>query len=315
MGKLIISQIGGSGGDLDMITATSSDVIKDKIIVGKDGEPIVGSLQLVGTASANHVLSGKTFYNTNAQAIQTGSLAIQSAISFSAAAQSSTTIRISWKNPSKGPWTGVKIRVSTSGYPGVSGGTLKYTGYGSSAVAGGTSYVDITGLSFGTTYYFTCYSYVTGLGDSTTGYNVNAKTNNLVLWDGTSALNGASTTENGYELQYSFTKGSLNNKTLCFVIKKYNLGYVGLSNIYAESGSGSMQHGYTYIGLNAAGTKVLAYETGNDAISEWIAGNEYTIAYNLTKAYSTVNRFQLSMRTDTGGRLKFSSYISNIYIK
>lgn len=135
------------------------------------------------TVTADKVLAGCTYVgaDTNDE-IGTGTMAVQSAISFSAAAQSTSVIRISWKNPSVGPWTGVKIRMSTSGYPGVSGGTLKYTGTGSSTTPGGTSYVDISGLEVGTTCYFTCYSYVTGLGDSTTGYNVSAKTKGLLAY-------------------------------------------------------------------------------------------------------------------------------------
>lgn len=110
-----------------------------------------------------------------------GSLAVTSAINFSAAALSGSSIRISWTNPSKGPWEGVFIQMSTSGNPGVSGGTRVYTGRGNSTTAGGSNYVDITGLSVGTTYYFTCTSYATGLGNGAS-YNVSAKTKGFVLF-------------------------------------------------------------------------------------------------------------------------------------
>ena len=111
----------------------------------------------------------------------TGTLAVTSAINFKATAQSATVIRISWTNPSKGPWEGVEIRMSTSGNPGVSGGTQKYKGKGNNATAGGSNYVDITGLSAGTTHYFTCTSYATGLGNGSS-YNVSAKTTGLLLY-------------------------------------------------------------------------------------------------------------------------------------
>ena len=139
------------------------------------------SSQTSATATAAQILSGKTAWVNGSKL--TGTLAITSAINFNAAAQSTSTIRISWTNPSKGPYSGVKIRMSTSGYPGVSGGTLKYTGTGSSTSAGGTSYVDITGLTVGTVYYFTCYSYATGLGDSGTGYNCSTTTKGLLLYN------------------------------------------------------------------------------------------------------------------------------------
>ena len=130
--------------------------------------------QTSATAAAGSILSGKTAW-VNGTKI-TGTLAVQSAISFSAAALSSSSIRISWKNPSKGPWQGVFIQISTSGTPGVSGGTRKYTGAGTNpSQAGGNNYVDITGLSANTTYYFTCVSYTTNLGNGTS-HNLSAKT-------------------------------------------------------------------------------------------------------------------------------------------
>ena len=130
--------------------------------------------QTSATAAAGNILSGKTAW-VNGTKI-TGTLAVQSAISFSAAALSSSSIRISWKNPSKGPWQGVFIQISTSGTPGVSGGTRKYTGAGTNpSQAGGNNYVDITGLSANTTYYFTCVSYTTNLGNGTS-HNLSAKT-------------------------------------------------------------------------------------------------------------------------------------------
>lgn len=296
---------GGGGADLDVVTAAAGDILNGKVIVGADGEPLVGSLVLTGNAADSQVLSGKTYYSTDAKTKRTGTmtnqgaktsalncggsytipagyhngsgkvtanslasqtggataadgdvfsgktywkdgakrtgtmanqgaktsalncggsytipagyhngsgkvtanslasqtsataaagnilsgktawvngtkitgtLAVQSAISFSAAALSSSSIRISWKNPSKGPWQGVFIQMSTSGNPGASGGTRKYTGAGMNPnQAGGNNYVDITGLSANTTYYFTCVSYTTNLGNGTS-YNLSAKT-------------------------------------------------------------------------------------------------------------------------------------------
>ena len=128
-----------------------------------------------GTVPQQYVLKDQSFTSSAGLNIK-GSMAVTSAINFKAATQSDNVIRISWTNPSSGPWNGVKIRYSTSGYPGVSGGTLAYTGKGSNSSANGSSQVDISNLQFGTTYYFTCYSYCDGIGDSAVTYNCTAKT-------------------------------------------------------------------------------------------------------------------------------------------
>ena len=131
-----------------------------------------------------------------------GTLSVQSAISFSAAATSYSTIRISWKNPAKGPWQGVFIQMSTSGNPGTGGGSRAYTGKGNSSSANASNYVDITGLSANTTYYFTCTSYVDNLGWGTS-YNVNART---PLPSGKSILDGLGVTVSGGYGYNKYTK-------------------------------------------------------------------------------------------------------------
>ncbi len=138
------------------------------------------SSQTSATAAAGNIISGKTAW-VNGSKI-TGTLAPQSAISFSAAAISYNTIRISWKNPAKGPWQGVFIQISTSGYPGTGGGSRAYTGSGwaNQSVANGSNYVDITGLNPSTTYYFTCTSYCDALGWGSS-YNVSATTSAITV--------------------------------------------------------------------------------------------------------------------------------------
>lgn len=138
------------------------------------------SSQTSANATASQILKNKTAWVNGSKL--TGTLAVTSAINFKATAQSGSVIRISWTNPSKGPWEGVEIRMSTSGNPGVSGGTQKYKGKGTSTTAGGSNYVDITGLSITTTYYFTCTSYASGLGNGSS-YNVSAKTKGFLLYD------------------------------------------------------------------------------------------------------------------------------------
>lgn len=118
------------------------------------------------TAEDRYVVKGKTYWKDGV--LRTGTMETQSAISFSAAARSHNTIRISWKNPAKGPWQGIIVRMSTSGTPGTSGGSEVYRGAGNNPnQAGGDNYVDITGLTPSTTYYFTCTSYMTGLSNGT----------------------------------------------------------------------------------------------------------------------------------------------------
>ena len=137
------------------------------------------SSQTDATATAPYIYKGKTAWVKGNKL--TGTLTTTSAINFSAAARSHDTIRISWTNPSKGPWTGVFIQMSTSGNPGTGGGTRVYTGKGENgSQAGGSNYADIPGLNYETKYYFTCTSYAhfneINHDEWGTSYNVSATT-------------------------------------------------------------------------------------------------------------------------------------------
>lgn len=71
---------GGAGGaDLDVVTAGAGDVLKGKVIVGPDGEPLAGTLALSGDAGDSAVLSGKTYYSTDPKQKRTGTMANQGA--------------------------------------------------------------------------------------------------------------------------------------------------------------------------------------------------------------------------------------------
>lgn len=71
---------GGTGGaDVSVVTAMADDVAKGKVIVGPDGNPITGELELTGTAADSQVLTGQTYYNTDLHEKRTGAMANQGA--------------------------------------------------------------------------------------------------------------------------------------------------------------------------------------------------------------------------------------------
>ena len=72
---------GGGGADLDVVTALAGDVLKGKVIVDADGNPLAGMLELTGDAADSHVFAGKTYYNTDAKTKRKGSMPNQGAVS------------------------------------------------------------------------------------------------------------------------------------------------------------------------------------------------------------------------------------------
>lgn len=72
MGRVLMPLIGG-GADTSIVSATANDVVKGKVIVGPNGEPITGTLELSGNAGVGDVLAGKTFYS-NGFTKQTGTM-------------------------------------------------------------------------------------------------------------------------------------------------------------------------------------------------------------------------------------------------
>ena len=75
---------GGAGSGSDDCTAAAGDIIKGKtaIVSGSDDEPVNGTLELTGNAAATQVLSGKTFYTTNPKSKLTGTIVVNSVLSF-----------------------------------------------------------------------------------------------------------------------------------------------------------------------------------------------------------------------------------------
>lgn len=166
MSDILIPATGRGGAGSDECTSTKAELLKGYtgILSDTDDEPAEGTLELTGNATAGYVYSGKTFYNTDAKTKQTGTMTVNSLLSFSCAAYSGRRILAKWQNPKAAtgkPYSGVIIRYSTSGYPGKTGGTQIYKGAGSNTASGGQSqtYLDMPALN--TTYYLSCTPYVT----------------------------------------------------------------------------------------------------------------------------------------------------------
>ncbi|MFT4107750.1 MAG: hypothetical protein QM657_18510 [Lacrimispora sp.] len=130
MAECIVLKGGGDGVDLEMVTVEPGDVLAGEVFIDKEGEP------------------------------KTGTMVVQSILSFSAAVYSSTAISFTWKNPEKGPFSGVIIIGKTGSYPtSISDGTRYYKGSGNNMVASGSSSATVTSFTGGTSYYFRAFSY------------------------------------------------------------------------------------------------------------------------------------------------------------
>lgn len=113
------------------------------------------------SAEDGYVYNGKTYWKNGVK--RTGNMAVNSLLSFSAAAYGGKQILLKWQNPYAAtgkPFSGVEIRYSTGGYPGA-GGTVIYTGTGNNTAAGGWSQALVTMPALGTGYYFSARPYIT----------------------------------------------------------------------------------------------------------------------------------------------------------
>lgn len=120
------------------IGLTSNKVAINNSILG-----IAGTYKGLGNVTAAQVLSGYTF-SSSSISNGTGTLSISSVVSFKVAQYSSYTVIASWANPSRGPWSGLRVICKQGGYPSnVNDGTLFYEGSGTSGMvtlAGGVWY-------------------------------------------------------------------------------------------------------------------------------------------------------------------------------
>lgn len=114
--------------------------------------------QTSATATAAQIISGQTAWVNGSKL--TGTLSVNSILSFSVAVYSSTAIVFTWQNPVKGPFSGVIIVGKTGSHPmSITDGTRYYKGSGNNSVASGTSSTAVTSFAGGTTYYFRAFSY------------------------------------------------------------------------------------------------------------------------------------------------------------
>lgn len=115
---------GGGGADLDVVTADAGDVLAGKVIVGPDGEPLTGTLALSGNASDGQVLSGQTYYNTDAKTKRTGAMPNRGAVNQSLAINGSYTIPAGFHNGSGKVTQSVKTKGAQTYTPGTTNQTI-----------------------------------------------------------------------------------------------------------------------------------------------------------------------------------------------
>ena len=109
---------GGGGADLDAVTASAGDVLAGKVIVGPDGEPLTGTLSLSGNASDGQVLSGQTYYNTDAKTKRTGTMPNRGTVNQSLAINGSYTIPAGYHNGNGKVTQSVKTKGAQTFTPG-----------------------------------------------------------------------------------------------------------------------------------------------------------------------------------------------------
>lgn len=189
---------GGGGADLDVVTADAGDVLAGKVIVGPDGEPLTGTLALSGNASDGQVLSGQTYYNTDAKTKRTGTMPNRGAVNQSLAINGSYTIPAGFHNGSGKVTQSVKTKGAQTYTPGTTNQTIAAGQYltGAQTIKGdpnlrpenikkGVSIMGITGTWEGyVTSPLYLYNKGTWNGLQTTGFTVVDGTGNYIEAEG-----------------------------------------------------------------------------------------------------------------------------------
>ncbi len=344
----VTTNAGGGGVDLDVITAVDGDVLAGKVIVDRDGEPLIGTLALTGTAADSQVLNDQTYYNTDAKikrtgrmpnngaingtlncgqskaipagyttggtvtanslAVQTpgdatanylysgkkawvngsqltGTMTVNSILSFSAAAYGGKQILLKWQNPYAAtgkPFSGVDIRYGTGGYPGTGGSSI-YTGAGNNTAPGGWSQVIVTLPAFGTTYYFSLRSYATcSAGTLYSGVTNAYAATQQELWL-TFTQNGTYTIPTGYSKMDAFAVGGgggANSANADYEGNGGGGGYTGVvygvsispgESISIGVGAGNIYSSSSITGTSRGGTSFVSRASGKilEALGGW----------------------------------------------
>ena len=264
---MIINGGGAGGTGSDECTARLSDIPAGLKAVTADSndEAGVGTMAMTGNAQAAHVLSGETFYTNNYKTKLTGTMTVNSLLSFSVAAYSGRRVLAKWQNPNQAagkPFSGVIIRYSTSGYPGTTGGTQIYKGAGNNTAAGAWSqtYLDMPTLN--TKYYLSAYPYVTCSAGEMTGVVINATVTTA------SVINKTFTTSTSYTIPAGYTKMDL------FAVG----GGGGGCASYSQSSGGGGGYTSTTLGYSVVGGKTLMIIVGSGGAGA---------AYNRTDSFGT----------------------------
>lgn len=125
----------------------------------------------------------------------------------------------------------------------------------------------------------------------------------LVLWDGSSVQNGAKWygSNTGYNLDYAFDKGALNNKTLVIKFKKSVTACVDIITMAT--------HNY----LDAVGNVI---NSGDGYDSSWKTSTEYVYSCSKLKSISSVTSMRIQLTSISAeSALDLRTYINYIALK
>ncbi len=269
------------------IGLTSNKVAVNNSILG-----IAGTYKGLGNVTAAQVLSGYTF-SSSSISNGTGTLSISSVVSFRVAQYSSYTVIASWANPSKGPWSGLRVICKQGGYPSnVNDGTLFYEGSGTSrtvTLAGGT-------------WYFRAWNYITtNFGRMYGGYVDGGSINNVIV--------------HGQQV-FTFS-GTFTIPTGITSIDLFGVGGGGGGNTYqssgdtASAGGGGGGSGYTATvsGLSVSAGQVLSINIGAGGAGGVTTNRKpWEIARGKDGGNTTISRNGTVLLTAKGGIASDSPY-------